>query len=266
MSALRVVIIGSEGRMGRALREAIESSPDLVYRAGLDREASAAADNRGIAVYARAADMPDDYDVAIDFAGAPATAAMLELARRDRRPLVSASTGRSAEQEAALQALAAEQPLLCDANLSYGVQVMLELARLAARRLGDGFDIELLEAHHRDKRDAPSGTALRLAAAVQEEMARSHGRELGLCHDRSARHESRPRDEIGMQVIRAGTIVGRHELLFGGPDETIRISHEARDRSVFAYGALRAARFLVTQPPGLYSMTDLVRATLADTK
>ncbi|MDI9468699.1 MAG: 4-hydroxy-tetrahydrodipicolinate reductase [Bacillota bacterium] len=254
-----VLVIGCLGRMGRAVIAALAETSDLVYRYGLDLGASPDAARAEVPVFRRVADVPGDYDVAIEFTGAAATPDLIELLERDRKPLVSASTGRSPEQTAALEAAAAGVPLFRAANFSIGIAMLQDLVARAAERLWPLADIEILEEHHRNKLDAPSGTALAIADRIQAALEVKSADRLPLVQDRSCRHSVRPREEIGMAVRRGGGIAGRHEVLFALPQENLRIEHEALDRSVFADGAVQAARFLVGQPAGFYSMEDLIR-------
>ncbi|MDI9497976.1 MAG: 4-hydroxy-tetrahydrodipicolinate reductase [Bacillota bacterium] len=255
-----VLVIGCLGRMGRAVIAALAETPDLVYRYGLDLGASPEAAGGEVPVFSSVAAVPGDYDVAIEFTGAAATADLIALLKRDRKPLVSASTGRSPEQTAALEAAAAGVALFRSANFSLGIAMLQDLVARAAGRLWPLSDIEILEEHHRHKLDAPSGTALAIADRIQTALEEKTAEKLPLVHDRSSRHCARPREEIGMAVRRGGGIAGRHEVLFALPQENLRISHEALDRSVFAEGAVQAARFIVGKPAGFYSMEDLIRA------
>ncbi len=255
-----VLVIGCLGRMGRAVVAALAETSDLVFRYGLDRAAAAGEVLDKVAVFGSVAEVPGDYDVAVEFAGAAATPDLIELMERDKKPLVSASTGRSPGQTAALEAAASGVPLFRAANFSLGIAMLQDLVARAAAQLWPLADIEILEEHHRHKLDAPSGTALAIANRMQAALEEKTAERLPLVQDRSSRHSVRPREEIGMAVRRGGGITGRHEVLFALPQENLRISHEALDRSVFADGAVQAARFIVGRPPGFYSMEDLIRA------
>jgi 4-hydroxy-tetrahydrodipicolinate reductase len=198
-------------------------------------------------------------DVAIDFSRPHATRANIAACRAARTPLLIGTTGIAAEiTEAELDAAAREIPLLIAPNTSLGVALLVELVRQAARALSPDFDIEILEAHHRMKRDAPSGTALALARAAGE--GRGLASSEALSGAASGRVGPRRPGEIGFAVVRGGDIVGEHTVLFAGPAEELRLSHRAGDRAIFARGALRAALWLLGQPPGRYGMSDIVHA------
>ena len=196
-------------------------------------------------------------DIAIDFSQPHATRANLAACRAARKPLLVGTTGFELT-EAELEAAASDIPLLIAPNTSLGVALLAELVRRAARTLPPEFDIEIIEAHHRMKRDAPSGTALALARAAGE------GRGLAPAQAQAGASAGRlgPRrqGDIGFAVVRGGDIVGEHTVLFAGPGEELRLSHHAGDRAIFARGALRAALWLLGQPPGRYGMNDIVHA------
>ena len=196
-------------------------------------------------------------DIAIDFSQPHATRANIAACRAARKPLLIGTTGFAADvPEAELDAAAREIPLLVAPNTSLGVALLTELVRRAARALPPEFDIEVVEAHHRMKRDAPSGTALALARAAGD------GRGLppadAVAAMSAARVGPRRQGEIGFAVVRGGDIVGEHTVLFAGPGEELRLTHRAGDRAIFARGALRAGLWLLSQPPGRYGMSDII--------
>ena len=154
-----------------------------------------------------------------------------------------------------MKAAALEIPIFYSCNMSMGINLLLELARKAERVLGNGFDVEVIEAHHNQKIDAPSGTALMIASAVADEA----GRQMEYVYDRHARKEKRTASEIGIHSIRGGTIVGEHKVIFAGPHEVLTIAHSAQSKEIFANGALNAAEFLLGQGSGLYTMKDLIQ-------
>ena len=180
-------------------------------------------------------------DVTIDFTIPEATIAHAQLAKQLNKPMVIGTTGFSEEQIASLRSLAAHIPIVLSPNMSVGVNLLFELAHLAAQRLGSSFDVEVIEAHHRHKKDSPSGTAKRLAQVL-------------------AAARKQPEGSILVHAIRAGDIVGDHTVILAGPSERIELTHSAHSREVFARGALRAAAFVVKQPPGLYAMADVLKA------
>jgi 4-hydroxy-tetrahydrodipicolinate reductase len=194
-------------------------------------------------------------DVAIDFSNAQATQSNLAACRAARKPLLIGTTGISPALEAAFEAAAKDIPLLVAPNTSLGVTLLIELVRQAASALPKHFDIEVIEAHHRMKRDAPSGTALALGKAAAEGRNQPFDGSPGTVHRDGA---SRKAGEIGFAVVRAGDIVGEHAVLFAGIGESLTLSHRATDRAIFARGALQAAAWLESRPPGRYFMRDLV--------
>lgn len=267
MQATRIAVHGASGRMGRAvLREAL-SRGDVAIAAAL---VGARSDALGMPLarvlgvgapdLACAAGLDDDAraSVLVDFSLAGAFDDALALAQRRGLAFVSGTTGLSADQHAAMEQAASTIPLLWSANFSLGVAVLARLARDAARMLAD-WDCEIAEAHHRAKRDAPSGTALALGRGIA--LAR------GVAFDEVARFAregmasgERTGSEIGFAVTRAGDIVGEHDVLFATEGERVELSHRATDRAIFARGALAAARWLVAQPPGRYTLDDLLAA------
>jgi 4-hydroxy-tetrahydrodipicolinate reductase len=269
MAGTGVVIVGVSGRMGQALVRVASEFPQA-HITGAVASAASASLGRDVGVLAGQAPMGIEVtsdlpavlavaDVAIDFSQPYATRANIAACRAARKPLVVGTTGFAAElTEAELDAAAGEIPLLIAPNTSLGVALLTELVRGAARALPPEFDIEIIEAHHRMKRDAPSGTALALARPAGE------GRGLAPSEALSAASGGRvgPRrdGEIGFAIVRGGDIVGEHTVLFAGSGEELRLSHRVQDRAIFARGALRAALWLLGKPPGRYGMSDIVHA------
>jgi 4-hydroxy-tetrahydrodipicolinate reductase len=269
----RVVIIGVSGRMGQALVRVAGELPTVRIAAAvastgsssLGRDAGVLAGMQPLGVEITS-DLPaalQAADVAVDFSQPRATRANIAACRAARKPLLIGTTGFAAElTEPELEAAASEIPLLIAPNTSLGVALLTELVRRAARALPPEFDIEIIEAHHRMKQDAPSGTALALARAA------GAGRGLAPAEATSGgaagrigpagRMGPRRQGEIGLAVVRGGDIVGEHTVLFAGTGEELRLSHRAGDRAIFARGALRAALWLRGQPPGRYGMNDIV--------
>ena len=241
MSALRVIVHGAAGRMGQALAAAA-AELQLPVTASVDvHDNLAAALAKG--------------DVVIDFSSPAATASLIELAVAAGKPLVIGTTGHAADERKRLAALAARVPTVWAGNFSVGVNLLFALTARAALVLGDDYDAELIEMHHRQKKDAPSGTAVRLLELILE--ARQFGPE-ALRHGRSGLTGERTRQEIGVHALRGGDIVGDHTVIFAGPGERIELTHKAGDRAIFARGALRAAQWVVRQPPGVYDMQDVL--------
>ena len=262
---IRVALIGVSGRMGRALVRAAAEIPSLSIVAAVASSASSALGKdtgelaglarTGIPVTADLAAALPQSDVAIDFSSAHATQSNLTACRNARKPLLIGTTGFSSELTAAFDAAAKDIPLLVAPNTSLGVTLLIELVRQAAHTLPPQFDIEIIEAHHRMKRDAPSGTALALGKAAAEGRGQPFERADASAHsDGVARSDGR----IGFAVVRGGDLVGEHSVLFAGIGETLTLSHRATDRALFARGALQAAAWLVSRPPGRYFMRDLV--------
>jgi 4-hydroxy-tetrahydrodipicolinate reductase len=190
----------------------------------------------------------------IDFSHPSALPDILDYAIDKKLPLVIATTGMSQEDVALIRESSLSIPVFFTFNMSLGVNLLVELAKKAASILGDGFDVEIIEKHHNQKIDAPSGTALMIADAVSEVLPYN----ASYAYDRHSVRKKRSREEIGIHSLRGGTIVGEHQVVFAGTDEIITLSHQALSREIFATGALAAARFLVEQRPGLYSMKDIV--------
>jgi len=269
MAQTRVVIVGVSGRMGQALVRVASEFPQ-VRITGAVASAGSASLSRDAGVLAGQAPMGIEVtgdlpaalaaaDVAIDFSQPYATRANIAACRGARKPLVVGTTGFAADlTEAELDAAAGEIPLLIAPNTSLGVALLTELVRRAGRALPPEFDIEVIEAHHRTKRDAPSGTALALARAAGE--ARGLAPSEALSATSGGRVGPRRDGEIGFAIVRGGDIVGEHTVLFAGLGEELRLSHRAGDRAIFARGALRAALWLLGRPPGRYSMSDIVHA------
>ncbi|MDQ3117873.1 MAG: 4-hydroxy-tetrahydrodipicolinate reductase [Verrucomicrobiota bacterium] len=224
MEPLRVVLIGANGRMGKAVAAAAGKDPVLT----IAREIG-----RGDALEAAL----DDCEVVIDFSLAQATEAVCRACAAKGKPLVLGTTGHSAAQKALIASAAEKIPLMYAANFSVGVNALFSLARRASELLGKEFDVEVVELHHRTKKDAPSGTAKRLLEILQEERGPA---------------------EIPAHAVRAGDIVGEHTVLFAGPGERLELTHRAASRETFAVGALRAARWVVGRPAGLYSMENVL--------
>jgi 4-hydroxy-tetrahydrodipicolinate reductase len=265
MAPLRVAVAGSSGRMGRMLIEATLSQPDLALSGALDvRDSPALGMDAGAALGRTTgviitADLTEGLrgaDVLIDFTRPEGTLAHLAACQAMGVAAVVGTTGFSAAQKAELGAYAQRLPIVWAPNMSVGVNVMLGLLARAAKALGDGYDIEVIEAHHRHKVDAPSGTAL----AMGEVLAQARGLNLEQ-HGVFTRHGhtgERVPASIGFSTVRGGDIVGEHTVLFAGTGERVEITHRSSSRANYAQGSLRAARFLRGRAPGLYGMNDVL--------
>jgi 4-hydroxy-tetrahydrodipicolinate reductase len=245
--------------MGRALIDAAAGRTDVKITAAVDRPDAGGLGMpvaNGVTAGADLGSGLDAADVYIDFTSPAATRAAAQTAHGRRRAAVIGTTGLSAGDEAVIGQLAAVAPVVVAANFSLGVNLLLGLVQQAARALGPDWDAEIVEAHHRAKRDAPSGTALMIAHAI----AAGHGSNYDEVkrHTRDGDVGARPRGEIGVASVRGGDVVGEHTATFFGPAERIEISHRASSRAIFAAGALRAAAWVVGKPPGRYDMLDVL--------
>lgn len=248
---MRILLNGAAGKMGTVVEEFIKTQTDCRIVAGVDINEKIA----DYPIYKSFNRINEKADVIIDFSVPAAFNEMLEYALRTHTAAVVATTGLNDNQIKALKEASKTTPIFFTANMSIGVNLVSALAKQAAKLLYGNFDIEIVEAHHRRKLDAPSGTALMLAKNISEVLEN----EQNFVFDRSKRRESRHENEIGISAIRGGTIVGEHEIIFAGEDEIIKISHSARSRALFANGAINGAKFIKDKENGLYDMNDLLR-------
>ncbi|MCR4763329.1 MAG: 4-hydroxy-tetrahydrodipicolinate reductase [Lachnospiraceae bacterium] len=247
---INILLNGACGRMGRTIASLAADDPDVRIAAGVD---SAGSPDGDFPFFSAISDCNVSSDVAVDFSTARAVDGVLDYCEQHGLPLVLCTTGLSDEQLARIRSLSERIAILRSANMSVGVNVLLNILRDAAPKLYEaGFDIEITEKHHNQKLDAPSGTALALA----DEIRSAIDDDLAYTYDRTGRREKRPRAEIGISAIRGGTIVGDHDVIFAGTDEVITVSHRAYSRAIFARGAITAAKFLAGKPAGLYDMRD----------
>lgn len=263
----RVAVTGAAGRMGRTLIQAIHASDDLALGAALERPDSsllgsdagelAGVGRLNVEVGADAAGVTDAFDVLIDFTVPQATLAHLAVCEEAGKAMVIGTTGFDAAGHERVRAAARRIPILMAPNMSVGVNLTFKLVEMAARVLGDGVDVEIIEAHHRHKIDAPSGTAVRMGEIVAEVLGRDL--EQVAVYGRQGQVGARKPDTIGFATVRAGDIVGEHTVLYAGQGERIEITHRAESRMNFAQGALRGVRFLDGQPHGLFDMQDVLR-------
>ncbi len=245
---------GCNGQMGRVIRALLAQSPtDFTIVAGSDVRPDP---QSPFPIVSDPEAFQGSFDVIVDFSNPAALAALCRLALRERKPMVICTTGLDQQARDLLAEAARTVPVFLSANMSLGINVLIQLAQKATRLLYPDFDLEIIEAHHNQKIDAPSGTALMIADALETSIDQPMTR----VTDRSQKRDKRQPSEIGMHAIRGGSIVGWHTVLLAGPEEVLSIRHEAQSRAVFARGALAAARFLLTQKPGLYDMDDLLQA------
>lgn len=249
---MRIIVHGCNGAMGHAVETLAAADPEVTIVAGIDRNAG---EPRSFPVFTSWEECGTEADAVVDFSTAAAVDALLTACVQRKLPLVLCTTGLSEDQLCHVQEAAEKIPILRSGNMSLGINLLLRLVKEAAEvLLAADFDPEILEMHHRRKLDAPSGTALMLAEAVNRAVEGSYD----VCLDRHERRESRPKKEIGVQSLRGGTIVGEHDVIFAGPDERIEIRHVAYSRSIFANGALQAAKALQNRQPGVYDMSSVI--------
>lgn len=262
---LKVVIAGSTGRMGHALLQGVVEAPSLQLHAALDRNASPSLGRDagelvgspcGVKVTDDLAAALSGADVLVDFTRPEASMEYLAACRKNGTKLVIGTTGFNAEQKLAIQDAARDIAIVFAPNMSVGVNLLINLVQSAAKVLSEGYDIEIIEAHHRHKVDAPSGTALRLGEAA----AAALGRDLAACavYGREGVTGERDASTIGFATVRGGDVVGDHTVLFAGIGERVELTHKASSRATFALGALRAAKWLADKRVGLYDMQDVL--------
>lgn len=250
---VKILMHGCNGKMGRMITEIVKNEADAVIAAGVDKFTGIPND---YPVFEEIAQCDVDVDVVIDFSNAGAVDELLDYCVKKSLPVVLCTTGLSDEQLKKVDECSEKIAVLKSANMSMGINLLLKLLKDAAKVLAPaGYDIELVEKHHNQKLDAPSGTALALADSINEAM----GNEYEYVYDRSQVRKKRDAKEIGISAVRAGTIVGEHEVIFAGTDEVIEFKHTAYSRSVFAKGAVEAGKFLAGQPAGIYDMGDVIQ-------
>ncbi len=263
----RIAVMGAAGRMGKTLVEAVQQTAGAAgLTAAIDRPDStlvgadagelAGIGRLGVPLIDDIAKVVDEFDVLIDFTHPSVTLKNLEVCRRAGKAIVIGTTGFSVAEKEKLAAAASDIPIVFAANFSVGVNLCLKLLDTAARVLGDEVDIEIIEAHHRHKVDAPSGTALRMGEVVAQALGRDL-QEVAV-YGREGQTGTRQRDTIGFATVRAGDVVGDHTVLFAAEGERVEITHKASSRMTFAKGAVRAAMWLEQQPSGLYDMQDVL--------
>lgn len=246
-----IVISGACGKMGRVIADICKARDDVKVTAGVDLFGESYSDFPVVKTFAQ---IPERPDVIIDFSNPSALEPMLDYCKAGGVPVVIATTGYSAEQTEKIKEAAKVIPVFFTFNMSLGINLLAQLAKKAVSILGGQFDIEIVEKHHNQKIDAPSGTAIMLANAINEEA----GGKYNLVYDRHSVRAKRDQSEIGMHSIRGGTIVGEHEIIFAGRDEVVTLKHEAHSKGVFAVGSVNAAIFLAGRDAGIYDMNDML--------
>jgi len=255
---IRIALCGALGRMGHAIAEAVSQQNDMSLTCAIE-----APDNPGlgtrignIGVVSNLAAVIAASDIVVDFTNPVATLNHARIASTHRRPFVTGTTGLSKEQMAALEEASKAIPMVVAPNMSVGVNLLYRLVEEAAGVLGDDFDIEISEIHHRLKKDAPSGTAARLA-----DILAKHRHGSATIYGRKGMIGERPKTEIAVHALRGGDVVGEHTVVFAGIGERVELTHKAHSRATFANGVVRAIRFVVDKPPGIYTMSDVLGLT-----
>lgn len=250
---INILLCGANGKMGHAVRNVVkEQSAYVQIAAGYDVLDTTSAD---FPVYDSLDKVTEKIDCIIDFSHVSMTDSILDYAKEKGIPAVICTTGLSKDQLSKLEFYSKDTPIFFSANMSLGVNLLIDLVCKASKILENSFDIEIVEKHHNQKLDAPSGTALAIADAISDTVAY----DAKYVFDRHSVRKKRDKEEIGIHAVRGGNIVGEHTVLFAGTDEVIEIKHSATSKNVFAVGAVRAAMFMSGKKPGLYTMSDLVK-------
>ena len=247
-----IILCGCNGKMGAAVQNFVSQREDCAIVAGVDLSEKA---NGAFPVYSSLGEVKESAQVVVDFSHPSALSSILDFCRsHPGTAAVLCTTGYSAEQTKEIQEAAKELPLFYSRNMSLGVNLLIELAKKAEAVLGDTFDVEIVEMHHNQKIDAPSGTALMIADAINQVRDES----MQYVYDRHSQRKKRKKREIGLHSVRGGTIVGEHQVIFAGQSEVLTLSHSAQSKELFASGAVNAAVFMEGKTPGLYDMSHLI--------
>lgn len=249
---VNIIMVGCNGKMGRVITNIVNDDAEATIVAGVDVFDDG---HNTYPVYKSIELVQEDADVIIDFSNPASLDSILEYSIRTQVSAVLCSTGYSKEEIAKIDEAATKVAILRSGNMSLGINTMAKVMKAVTKVLTDaGFDVEIVEKHHNQKIDAPSGTALMLADAVNEQL----NNEYEYCYDRSQIREKRPQKQIGISAVRGGSIVGEHEIIFAGTDEVLEFKHTAYSKAIFAKGAVQAAKFLKGQNVGMYSMKDVI--------
>ena len=247
-----IIINGCNGRMGQFITQMAEADEDFNVVAGIDARDDG---HNSYPVFKDINDCSVSADAVIDFSNPAALDALMAYCTEHKLPCVVCTTGLSEEQVGKVKKASEKIPVLRSSNMSVGINVLMKVLRQVAPVFAEaGFDIEIVEKHHNQKLDAPSGTAVSLADCINEALDEKYG----YVYDRSSRREKRPVNEIGISSVRGGTIVGDHDVIFAGTDEVVTFSHRAYSRAIFAKGALSAAAYISGKPAGMYDMGDVI--------
>ncbi len=249
---LKIILSGCLGKVGQAIVAAVKDNDEFEICAGVDKMAANA--QTDFPVYSDIAKCQEKADVIIDFSRPEALPPLLRYAQQHKLPMVLASTGYNQNDIRSIEYASENIPILRSSNMSLGINLLKDLAAKASAILNSTYDIEIIEKHHNTKVDAPSGTAIMLADAIND----AAGGDLEYIYDRHERRCARPKRELGLHAIRGGTITGEHTILFAGQDEVVELTHQAYSRRIYAVGALRAAQFICNLPCGLYDMSSLL--------
>lgn len=246
-----IIICGANGKMGKMVYNCVQERDDCKVVGGIDMNTEPYAD---FPIYASPKEIAQKPDVIIDFSHPSSLDGLIEYGLMTGTPVIFTTTGYSDEQVAKIKAAAEHFPVFFSWNMSLGINLLVQLAKKAVSVLGDQFDVEIIEKHHNQKIDAPSGTALMIAKGINEEYDNTKN----YIYDRHSVRKKRDKNEIGIHSVRGGTIVGEHEIIFAGHDEVITLSHSAASKGVFAVGAINAAVFIKGKSAGLYDMSDII--------
>lgn len=249
---VKAIMHGCNGHMGQTISRIVEQDSDIEFVAGIDKYTEK---KNSYPVFESIEKCDVEAEVIIDFCNASAVDGLLDYAVEKGVPVVLCTTGLSEEQLEKVKKASEKVAILKSANMSLGINLLLKLLKEASAKLAPaGFDIEIVEKHHNQKLDAPSGTALALADSINDEFNGAYE----YVYDRSQKREKRDKKELGISAVRGGTIVGDHDVIFAGEDEVITFSHRAYSKAVFGKGAVQAAKFLAGKKPGLYDMADVL--------
>lgn len=250
----KVIMNGCNGHMGHVISDLCEKDPEIEIVAGIDIDTE---QHYGYPVFANIGDCDVAADAIIDFSHVSCIDALMAYCVSRQIPVVVCTTGLSGEQDALLKTSSEKVAVLKSANMSLGVNTLMELLQTAAKVLAPaGFDMEIVEKHHNQKLDAPSGTAIALADSMNEALDEAYSYK----YDRSQERKKRDKYEIGIQAVRGGNIVGEHEVIFAGTDEVITFKHTAYSKAIFGKGAIEAAKYLAGKPAGFYGMADVIKS------
>lgn len=248
---MNIILCGCNGKMGQAIVNESQKFCNMNIVAGVDIKPDS---SKSFPVFSSINDVNIKADIIIDFSNPLALNSILEYSQNQKLPVVICTTGFSKEQVEKINKASKNIPVFYSGNMSLGINLLIELCQKATNVLGDSFDIEIIEKHHNQKIDAPSGTALMIANGISEHLDEKYEYK----YNRTTSREKRKKNEIGIHSIRGGTITGDHEVIFAGKDEIITISHHAASRNIFANGAINAAKYILNKTPGLYKMKNLI--------